>query len=87
LPPFGENDESCSLKLKVSIETTDTGDFLLHHHPGKRRSDHGSGSGDNSNITLLTPGFFAFQALEGLEVVGEEHDMMKDIHKGTRDGD
>src|SRR6202034_1246488 len=50
-------------------------DFLLHHQPGKcmgksdalsRRSDHGTGSDDNSNITLLTPGFFAVRALERL---------------------
>ena len=42
-------------------------DFLLHHRPGKtmgksnvlsRRSDHGSGTGDNQNLTLLTPGLF-----------------------------
>jgi RNase H-like domain found in reverse transcriptase len=43
-------------------------DFLLHHRPGKsmgksdalsQRADHGTGSGDNSDITLLTPVFFA----------------------------
>ena len=71
-------------------------DFTLHHRPGKsmgksdalsRRADHGSGSADNSNITLLTPGFFAIRALEGLEVVGEERDILRDIRKGTRDGE
>jgi transposase InsO family protein len=71
-------------------------DFVLHHRPGKsmgkpdalsRRADHGSGSEDNSNITLLTPGFFAVRALEGLEVVGEERDIFKDIRRGTRDGE
>ena len=43
-------------------------DFVLHHRPGKsmgksdalsRRADHGSGSDDNRDITLLTPKFFA----------------------------
>ena len=34
-----------------------------------RRADHGSGTEDNSEITLLTPGFFAVHALEGLEIV------------------
>ena len=43
-------------------------DFVLHHRPGKsmgkpdalsRRADHGTGSNNNSNITLLTPGLFA----------------------------
>ena len=71
-------------------------DFVLHHRPGKsmgkpdalsRRADHGSGSEDNSNITLLTPGFFVVRALEGLEMVGEERDILKDVRKGTRDGD
>src|SRR6202035_3664567 len=67
-------------------------DFSLHHRPGKsmgkpdalsRRADHGSGSDDNSSVTLLTPGFFAIRALEGLEVIGEERDILKDIRKGT----
>ena len=55
--------------------------FLLHHRPGKtmgksdalsQRSDHGSGSDDNQNLTLLTLGLFAVRALEGLQVVGKE---------------
>ena len=55
--------------------------FLLHHWPGKtlgksdvlsQRSDHGSGTEDNQNLTLLTPWLFAVRALEGLQVVGEE---------------
>jgi RNase H-like domain found in reverse transcriptase/Integrase zinc binding domain len=71
-------------------------DFLLHHHPGKsmgkpdalsRRADHGLGTGDNSNITLLMPGFFAVRALEGLVAVGAEKDIRKDVRKGTRDGE
>ena len=52
-----------------------------------RRADHGSGTGDNSDITLSTPGFFAVRALEGLETLGEEWDILKDIRKGTRDGE
>ena len=42
---------------------------------------------DNSNLTLLTPGFFAVHALEGLEVVREEWELLKDICKGTKEGD
>ena len=52
-----------------------------------RCADHGSGTGDNSDITLLTPGFFAVRALEGLETLGEKQDILKDIRKGTRDGE
>jgi hypothetical protein len=71
-------------------------DFLLHHRPGKsmgksdalsRRADHGTGSGDNADITLLTPAFFAARALEGVELVGEEWEILKDVRKGTRDGE
>jgi transposase InsO family protein len=71
-------------------------DFLLHHRPGKsmgksdalsRRADHGTGSDDNSDIILLTPAFFAARALEGVELIGEERDIFRDIRKGTRDGE
>ena len=36
------------------------------------RSDHGSGSKDNQNLTLLTPSLFAVRALEGLPL-GDKH--------------
>ena len=48
-----------------------------------RRANHGTGSDDNSNVTLLTPGFLAVQALEGLVAIGSERDIMKDIRRGT----
>ena len=63
-------------------------DFLLHHHLGKtmgksdalsQRSDHRSRLDNNQNLTLLTPGLFAVRALEGLQVVGEEKDILKEI--------
>ena len=44
-----------------------------------QRSDHGSGMEDNQDITLLTPGLFAVRALEGLQVAGEEKDILKEI--------
>ena len=46
------------------------------------RSDHGSGMEDNRDLTLLTPGLFAIRALEGLQVVGEEKDILKEIRCG-----
>ena len=63
-------------------------DFLLHHRPRKTmgksdvlswRSDHGSGTRDNQDLTLLTPGLFAMRALEELQVAGEEKDILKEI--------
>ena len=51
-----------------------------------RRADHGSGSDDNRDITLLTPKFFAARALEGVEVEGQERELLKLIRKETQDG-
>ena len=50
------------------------------------RANHGTGSNDNSNITLLTPAFFTACTLHGVELVGEAQSILGDIHKGTRDG-
>ena len=67
-------------------------DFILHHRPRKtmgksnalsRRADHGTGTEDNQNITLLTPDLFAIRALEGLEVSGQEKDLLKQIRRET----
>ena len=44
-----------------------------------QRSDHGSGSDNNQNLILLTPSLFSVRALEGLQVVGEERDILKEI--------
>jgi len=68
-------------------------DFMMHHRSSKtmgksdalsRRADHGDGSNDNRDITLLTPNFFAVRATEGLEVTGEEHDLLKLIRRETK---
>ena len=52
-----------------------------------QRSDHGLGAEDNQNLTLLTPGLFSIRALEGLQVMGEENDILKEIRKGMEDKD
>ena len=71
-------------------------DFLMHHRPGETigksdalscHADHGLGAEDNHNITLLTPNFFAVRALEGLEMEGQERELLKLIRKETRDGE
>ena len=70
-------------------------DFTLHHKPGRsmgkpdalsRRADHGSGAGDNNNITLLRPELFAIRALEGVAVQGDEVNILRDIRRGNREG-
>jgi hypothetical protein len=52
-----------------------------------RRADHGNGSNDNQDLTLLTPNFFAIRAMEGLEVVGEERELLKLIRKGVAEAE
>ena len=68
-------------------------DVVLQHRPGKsmgkpdalsRRSDHGTGADDNSDVVLLTPKLFAVRALEGLEFTGPEQDILRDIRQGTK---
>ena len=49
-----------------------------------RRADHGDGSEDNRDLTLLTPNFFAVRALEGVEVVGQERDLLWLIRRETK---
>jgi len=68
-------------------------DFALHHKPRKsmgkpdalsRRSDHGTGADDNSDLLLLTPKLFVVRALEGLQFTGPEQDILQDIWQGTK---
>jgi len=68
-------------------------DFALHHKPRKsmgkpdalsRRSDHGTGADNNSDVVLLTPKLFAVRALEGLQFTGPEQDILRDIRHGTK---
>jgi len=63
-------------------------DFMLQHKPRKsmgkpdalsRRSYHGTGADDNSDVVLLTPKLFAVRALGGLEFTGPEQDILRDI--------
>jgi hypothetical protein len=42
-------------------------------------SPNSTGTADNLDITLLTPAFFAVRALEGVQVAGEEHEIMRDV--------
>jgi len=53
-----------------------------------RRADHGTGAGDNSNVMLLHPEFFATHAIRALSGLSlkEERDILQDIRKGNREG-
>jgi hypothetical protein len=41
-----------------------------------RHADHGSGQGDNNNLTLLAPELFCIHALAGVRLEGEEHNIL-----------
>ena len=49
-----------------------------------QRADHGTGSNNNSNVVLLPSKLFAIRAVEGLEFVGPERDVLRDIHKESK---
>ena len=68
-------------------------DFLLYHRPGKsmgkpdvlsQRANHGTGSDDNSNVVLLPSKLFAICAVEGLEFIRPERNVLRDIYKGSK---
>jgi hypothetical protein len=52
-----------------------------------RRPDHGNGSGDNNNITLLKPELFTIRALEGITVEGEEWDILQEVRQRNHTGE
>ena len=51
--------------------------------------DHGMGGGDNDNLILLRPEFFAAHAIHALfelSLEGEERDILWEIHNGNHTG-
>jgi hypothetical protein len=70
-------------------------DFMLHHKPGRsmgkpdalsRRADHGSGQGDNDNLTLLAPELFRIHALAGARFQGDERNILREVWRSLKDG-
>jgi hypothetical protein len=47
------------------------------------QADHGSSANDNEDIVLLTPDLFAIRALGGLELIGEEKEILREIRRET----
>jgi hypothetical protein len=44
-----------------------------------RRADHGSGQGDNDNLTLLSPELFQIHALSGTRLEGDERNILQEV--------
>ena len=49
------------------------------------QADHGSGANVNENIVLLTLDLFAIQALEGLELIEEEKEILGGRQSGEKE--
>ena len=52
-----------------------------------RKADHGNGAEDNRDITLLTPNFFAVRAVEGVELVGQDQELLRLIRRESKGED
>jgi hypothetical protein len=50
-----------------------------------RRADHGSGQGDNDNLTLLSPELFRIHALAGVRLEGVEHNILREVRRSLKD--
>jgi hypothetical protein len=67
--------------------------FTLHHKPGRsmgkpdalsRQADHGSGQGDNDNLTLLAPELFRIHALAGVRLEGDERNILREVQHSLK---
>jgi hypothetical protein len=44
-----------------------------------RQANHGSGQGDNDNLTLLAPELFRIHALAGVRLKGDERNILREV--------
>jgi hypothetical protein len=49
-----------------------------------RQADHGSGQGDNDNLTLLAPELFRIHVLAGARVEGHERNILREVRRSLR---
>jgi hypothetical protein len=50
-----------------------------------RQADHGSGQGDNDNLTLLAPELFQIHALAGVRLEGDKCDILREVWHSLKD--
>jgi hypothetical protein len=51
-----------------------------------RQADHGSGQGDNDNLTLLAPELFRIHALAGARFQGDEQNILRKVRRSLKGG-
>jgi hypothetical protein len=49
------------------------------------QADHGSGQGDNNNLTLLAPELFWIHMLAGVRLEGDEHNILREVWRSLKD--
>jgi hypothetical protein len=49
-----------------------------------RRADHGSGKGDNDNLTLLAPELFRIHVLAGMRLEGDERNILQEVWRSLK---
>jgi hypothetical protein len=50
-----------------------------------RQANHGSGQGDNDNLTLLTPELFWIHALASIRLEGDECNILREVRRSLKD--
>jgi hypothetical protein len=50
-----------------------------------RWADHGSGQGDNNNLTLLAPELFWIHALAGIRLEGDGDNILQEVRRSIKD--
>jgi hypothetical protein len=50
-----------------------------------RWADHGSGQGDNDNLTLLAPELFWIHVLAGIRLEGDERNILQEVRRSLKD--
>jgi hypothetical protein len=50
-----------------------------------RWADHGSGQGNNNNLTLLAPELFRIHALAGVRLEGDERNILQEVRCSLKD--
>jgi hypothetical protein len=50
-----------------------------------RQADHGSGQGDNDNLTLPAPELFRIHTLAGVRLKGDEHNILQEVWHSLKD--
>jgi hypothetical protein len=49
-----------------------------------RRADHGSGQGDNDNLTLLALELFRIHALAGVRLEGDKRNILREVRRSLK---